>query len=355
VRPPTRHKPSPKQRCPKGTNLGDVWLANQTLSGEILDIIKNNSEIAIVKYNQCQLEVLAECSAMGQYKFTKTNRAQVTTYILNKEVLFKKLPFDAPTYEKEFGENGTMSLQTAIVGHYDASTANIEQEKLSGYCDGATHFIKTAQMGAFRLQTKTVVGDHNQVQLLAAGGVHERCLISTTDARSAVCESVLKMNLVPIITDASMPKSDPHPLFGKFPGTSRIRRLETDQQGKSIEIPAPQKATLLVFWDPASKHSPKVMAKIEQIAQNTDPERIQIVAVATNTHMLFAQNKIREFSNTFPLAIDLNETLAKRFVAKDRLPCAFIVDRDGYVQFFADLSRGKIGKLEALLHSIIVH
>jgi peroxiredoxin len=343
---------SPDNLCPKSSETLYPWLTDQALSEQVFSQIQTREELVIVSYKDCRLRLLSQCKLPAKYQFAEANRTEITEFILHRNDLLKKLPFDALELAPHFNGNGTLSIKGTRVGYYTTPVSSVGLDQLAGHCSDATHFVKQTDMGAFRLRIKTQTGDETKVQILKTGGVLERCLLSTTDTTSSACRSVLKMHLVPILAHGPMPDSTPHHLLKQLPGSERGRRLEPNHMGQTIPVPSPGKVTVIAFWQPAENSCRKTLTTLEEIWRRTDQDKAQIVAVATDTTIPKARQQLSTIAVTFPLVLDDRARLTKRYQVDSKTPSVVILDRDGYMQYYSNSTPGYLQKAEAALRAL---
>ncbi|MCP4198955.1 MAG: redoxin domain-containing protein [Proteobacteria bacterium] len=338
--------------CPKKSEPLYPWLTDQALSEQVFSQIQDREDLLIVSYKDCTLRLLANCKLPAKYQFSKANRTEITEFILHRNDLLKKLPFNARELAPRFNGTGTLSIKATRVGYYTTQISSVGLDQLAEHCREGTHFVKQTDVGAFRLRIKTQTGDETKVQILKTGGVLERCLLSTTDATSSACQSVLKMQLVPILAAGPMPDSAPHHLLKQLPGSERGRRLETDHMGQTIPLPSPGKVTVIAFLHPAQNTCNEALTALEEIWQRADKSKAQIVAVATGTTIPKARQQLSTLAVTFPLVIDDSARLTKRYLVGSKKPSVVILDQNGYMQFYSDGTSGYLQKAEAALRAL---
>ncbi len=320
---------------------------------------QSGQEILIVEYADCKLTLLPSCGLKGSYTFTQTDRIRVEEFILNKNDLFTKLPFDAMGLEPEFKPEGIWSLQTVKVGTYDTLPKSVGRAQLAKKCARATHFVKRIDVGAYYLQTKNTTGKTTAKKIVKKGGVYERCLLSITEARNPVCQSVLRMDLVPVLGGEALPLSAPHQLLKQLPGTERCRRAELNHMGETVVLPAPHKVNIVVFWapyqgdDPSDDNAREVLSELDQIWQKANKTQVQMVGVAMDIDALELRHKLQNLSITFPVINDSQTGKIKtRYQVSEPLPAIFVIDKSGYVQFFTNREHLDIKKVEAAVQAL---
>ncbi len=349
---PGHADPFQPRLCPKVSERFYPWMADQPLSEALFSQIENGEQLLIVSYKDCALRTLKNCGLNGTYQFTKADRTEITEFILNRTDLHKKLPFNTRELASHFQGTGTLSIKATRVGYYTTPTSSIGLDQLAESCREGTHFVKTLDMGAFRLRKKIQTKSQTEVHILKTGGVLERCLLSKTDATSTACQSVLKVQLVPILAGGPMPDSAPHHLLKQLPGSERGRRLESSHMGRPIQLPVPGKVTLIAFWYPAEGACLETLAKLEELWQRTDKRKAQIVAVALDTTIISARNRVSTQPVTFPLVIDDRKRLSTRYQVNSKNPSVLIFDQNGYVQYYTDGVAGYLRNVEAALNAL---
>lgn len=167
----------------------------------------------IVRYEACELTVLPDCTAPGSpYAFIglnpKTERVTMTT----ADQLFAKLPVRGRSLEGRLGGSTSINIELATVGMVEAEPMVVAASALAGSCDGATHLVGSAQVGAYamwveRQQGGSVVDSESGVGLGRSGeredletvGEMQACSTSASDdAAPPGCGSLLRLELFPL-------------------------------------------------------------------------------------------------------------------------------------------------------------
>lgn len=121
--------------------------------------------LAIVAQDCDGLRVLPDCSYSGEYVYTGTSPQKDITKIDNWHDVSLRLPITgakaAPALRASIEGEKSLYIGTVIVGEYRTSVREVDRITLkgaSGACDGATHFVRSATIGA----AKTSVGSYRQ-------------------------------------------------------------------------------------------------------------------------------------------------------------------------------------------------
>jgi hypothetical protein len=343
-------KMDPAHRCPKSDQAFEPYLLNPSLSDDLQNA--REAGLLVVSYSRCRIRLLPHCTLETQYRFTKVNRSRLTKYILNRQDLYKMLSFDAIEMAADFGRRGTLSLSTAFVGYYETPVKSAGAKQLHGDCQGATHFVRRFDTGAYFLQNKTIVKSAPQVAILKAGGVFERCLVTATDALGPECQSVIKLTLVPLLAKSAMPPSSPHPLLGQLPGAQRVRLVESTALGRSMEVPTANRVNVVLFWDPNVPASIAALGELANTVQSLDPNTIQAVAAAVNANPLRAQQAVSGKMEPIYLAVD-DGRLKRRYKATGTLPAIFVIDSAGYVRFYEGGHAPDMKRVANAIHALV--
>jgi TPR repeat protein len=200
--------------------------------------------IAVVNYNCHGLELLPDCMAEGSYGFKGIVLKQQLIRLENADELRANLPLSgaalAAKLSAEFASGTTLDLATALVGNLTASRFNVARAELTGRCDGATHFVRGANIGAFVMQTGERAQATSAAQIFSAGaegasssrklartedGQLDSCKVSTSDASKppSNCAALVRVHLLPLSGGGG--GSEPQ---GVQPATEERAELETD-------------------------------------------------------------------------------------------------------------------------------
>jgi hypothetical protein len=173
--------------------------------------------VIVVRYDGCRLKMLDRCKVSGDYEFMETSRSKDGFTIKDKSELFTKLPLGAVSLEGQINQGNTLSLAYVAVGTRTAQVSEVTADKLSGSCEGATHYIRSMIVGAYELSSEKEVAGNAGVEVgsAGAGGSHEKqsevlrsdgdlvaCVDRATSATDSGCQAIIQLVLDPI----SMPE-----------------------------------------------------------------------------------------------------------------------------------------------------
>lgn len=128
--------------------------------------------LVVVAYDCQKLALLPHCSVEGSYRFVGVTRREQLIRLESSEELRANLPLTGSTIIQRLGaslERGsTIDIAMTFIGKKSSSRPWVLQRELKGDCDGATHFVRSATLGAFAMQTGTRAKARTAADILAA-------------------------------------------------------------------------------------------------------------------------------------------------------------------------------------------
>ena len=184
------------------------------------------SGIAVMAYDCQKMTLLSDCRVEGTYGFKGVVFKQQLIRLVDQDEIRANLPFSgtalAAQLSAELERGATLDLATALVGHLTGSRVAVNRAELSGRCDGATHFVRGANVGAFVMQS----GERAQLATAAglfgasadAGSTSSRmarvedgsvdaCKQTSSDSANPPnnCGALVRVHLLPIDEAAAKP------------------------------------------------------------------------------------------------------------------------------------------------------
>ncbi|WP_437976659.1 tetratricopeptide repeat protein [Sorangium sp. So ce295] len=187
--------------------------------------------VAIVAYDCKSLRVLPSCKlANGDYEYAGVSRKEQVVQMTNQDDLNVNLPLSAGKIGADMKSGNSIDLALVLVGRRATTVEHIDRAELTGSCDGATHFLQSASLGAFSMTTGSAGKIMAVADLFKIGssgsssasrnasstdGSLEACRTADPDAPSPPpeCRSPLSVQLHPL-GGASAAK-EPHGKEGK--------------------------------------------------------------------------------------------------------------------------------------------
>ena len=213
---PTYENASHTESCPvvEGRNEPFVvdWRADKR--GDLEAALDKG--LVVVAYDCNALRVLTDCTVSGRYSFAGVTEKEQLIRLESAEELRANLPLSGMALAGRLGgslqRGSTLDIALALVGKKTSTRAVVQTEDLVGECIGATHFVRSATLGAFVMKTGTRA--HTQalaeVFAMSAGGkgssVEEienrdgsveacRTADATKDAAPPKCASPIRIEL----------------------------------------------------------------------------------------------------------------------------------------------------------------
>lgn len=167
------------------------------------------------------LEVLPDCRAATGYDYVKVAPKKDVVVIKTEDDLQASLPVFAVNLKATLKRAGELSVDMTIVGRLESSKLNMGIDDMSGRCQGATHFISGATIGAFEFSAGSsgavtggvIVGGTGigtsaarSKHLLMRDGDRERCADATVgDAPPPACAALIGLELSPLDDAKAVP------------------------------------------------------------------------------------------------------------------------------------------------------
>jgi uncharacterized protein len=185
--------------------------------------------VAVLSYSCQGIQVLADCKLGGEYKFAEVEIKKEDLEIDQSSDLAATLPVAAAEIRAEVRRGLKLRLAYALIGRSSTSTGD-EGEVAKGElkpktptgCDGATHFVRWAWMGAFEFGTATEGEVGGSAKVLGAGaesssksakklgrsdGDRSTCKPSSGDKGwekpPRGCGAIVQLQLGPVVASAS--------------------------------------------------------------------------------------------------------------------------------------------------------
>jgi hypothetical protein len=170
--------------------------------------------IAVVRYDCSSLKLLNGCSADGTYSFSPVSMKTEVQHFGSKQDLLAHLGGHL-VYELDGSlfRNRTLDVAMISEGAKQTNAWHLDRSALrgGGDCDGATHFIQGALVGAFAIGLETQ-GEARSASSIFSGsgqdnavsryrdGQHDKCEQLPDDAKapSPACDALIRLQLVAI-------------------------------------------------------------------------------------------------------------------------------------------------------------
>jgi hypothetical protein len=175
--------------------------------------------VAFVHYDCNGIKLLPDCRARGAYGFVGTTRKEQIISLRSADEAKANLPFNGGSLGAQIGRNASLDIGLVMVGKRSTTFGAVAPEDMKGTCEGATHFVRAATLGAYAMQTDTAGAVSSAAQLFDVGasagsssaksaankdGDLAACQQADPDAPKppGQCAALLRVQLVPIGSDA---------------------------------------------------------------------------------------------------------------------------------------------------------
>jgi uncharacterized protein len=168
--------------------------------------------LAVVAYDCKQARVLRDCRVDGSYGFVGTTTKEQLIRLTGSDEVRINMPFFGAKIGGDIRRDAALDVALAMVGQEVASRPLLAKSDLKGDCEGATHFVRAATVGAFVMRTGTAGRVAAAADVLSMGangssssvkdvvnkdGDPTACRASDPDAKAPAkqCGSLLRLEL----------------------------------------------------------------------------------------------------------------------------------------------------------------
>jgi TPR repeat protein len=182
--------------------------------------------VAVVAYDCASFRVLSTCKiADSAYEYAGVSRREQVVQMNSMDDLHANMPISSAKLGAEIKSGRSIDLALVLVGQRTTTLAKLSRDDLAGSCDGATHFVQTATLGAFSMATGSVgkaavvaemfnygggAKSESERKAMNKDGSLDDCRKSEPDAESppGECRSPLRIELSPIAGTVAVVKGE---------------------------------------------------------------------------------------------------------------------------------------------------
>jgi uncharacterized protein len=128
--------------------------------------------LVVVAYDCKSLRILSGCQVEGTYGFLPMVPKEQVVRLENADEVRVNLPLGgaglAAKLEGDLDRGSTLDIALIMVGKRMSTRRALNVSELSGRCDGATHVVRGATVGAFTMQTGTRSKAHSAAELFSS-------------------------------------------------------------------------------------------------------------------------------------------------------------------------------------------
>ena len=199
-----------------------------------LEASLKKGSVVVVAYDCVNVRVLDNCTLADKipYEYAGTSRKEQVVQMTGADDVKVNLPLSSGKLGGEVSSGRSIDLGLVYVGRRSTVVGRVAREQLTGTCDGATHFISNATVGAFAMSTGSAgkvaaVGDlfgigasaksESARKASSGDGSLDSCRTSNPDAADppAECRSPLRIELVPVVGSVAAAADATKPASGK--------------------------------------------------------------------------------------------------------------------------------------------
>lgn len=111
--------------------------------------------VAVVAYSCEGIKLLKECHLEGNYGYMGMTRKEQVVRLNNSDEVRANLPLSGVKLSAEMKRGSSLDVAMVMVGKQKTTWTEPTKADLKGTCDGATHFVRGATVGAFVMETNT--------------------------------------------------------------------------------------------------------------------------------------------------------------------------------------------------------
>jgi uncharacterized protein len=184
--------------------------------------------LAVVEYSCKGIKVLADCHIDGSYAFSGMTRKEQVVRLNNSDEIKANLPLSGAKIGGELARGSTIDVAMVMVGKRRTTWREPSKQDLQGHCDGATHFVRAATIGAFAMETGTKAKVRAAAEVFGAGvstdsassketanrdGDPGACSAAKPDSSTPPdqCGAAIRLVLMPIKEGGKAPPDKPAP------------------------------------------------------------------------------------------------------------------------------------------------
>jgi TPR repeat protein len=182
--------------------------------------------LAVVSFSCKGIKVLNDCHIDGSYAFTGMTKKEEVVRLNNSDEVQANLPLTGATIGGGLARDSSIDIAMVMVGKRRTTWREPTKQDLQGQCDGATHFVRAATVGAFAMETGTKAKVRAAAEILGAGasgesksekstanrdGDPKACASSSPDAKAPPeqCGAAIRLVLAPIHAATDKPPEKP--------------------------------------------------------------------------------------------------------------------------------------------------
>ena len=209
--------------------------------------------VAVVSYDCKTIRMLKDCSLDGSYEYAGVSLKEDMVQLENADEVRANLPLSGIKLGGELERGSSIDVALVMVGKRGSTAGAVSKDTLKGTCEGATHVVRAAYVGAFAMARGSRGKVRAVAEVFGAGGEAKSesqkhtsnkdgdvtaCKSSSPDSPKPPdqCQSALRLELTPIsnqpVAAEKQEKTSPADLGANTCGPGEVRahgKCTTDQ------------------------------------------------------------------------------------------------------------------------------
>jgi hypothetical protein len=172
----------------EGTPLIVDW--NPEERGDLEAAMKQG--VAVVHFDCNSIKVLQDCHVEGAYGFLGITKKEQVITLDNADQAQANLPLNGAKLGASLSRGSTLDIGLVMVGKKATTFSNVDRSLMTGRCEGATHFVQSATVGAFAMKTSAAGEVKAVADVFSFGGSASSASnksVSSKDGDIASCQS----------------------------------------------------------------------------------------------------------------------------------------------------------------------
>lgn len=215
--------PMPASATYQGDNLEPMVVDWQPEQRGELEASMRQGVIAVA-YGSRGLRLLPDCRVDGSYSYLGMTRRERVIRLRSEDDVKANLPLGglgvAASIGGDFHKGATLDIAMVMVGRVRSTRSRVTQGDLQGRCEGATHIIRGATLGAFAVDRGDASRARSAVEIFGVGagaGTASASAVRVVDGRLESCEAalpdsptppsqcgaVIRIELLPLTTESA--------------------------------------------------------------------------------------------------------------------------------------------------------
>ena len=171
--------------------------------------------VAVVSYSCEKFELLSDCRVNGDYAFAGVSRKEDFIQLTNSDELKANLPVQGAKLGGALERGASVDLALVRIGKLTTAVRFARLDELEGECEGASHIVRAATVGAFAMTrgsvgkvraaaelfgASTSTASKSRKQIANRDGDLAACRTAKSSAETAPdqCQAALRLEIVPL-------------------------------------------------------------------------------------------------------------------------------------------------------------